>query len=361
MSQDEMPKIDPKRRRARGALSNHASRYEPVREEVTDGWDIEEERRSFVTEVSEESPRSVITRNQSPDISFDRSLNPYRGCEHGCVYCFARPTHAYLGLSPGLDFESKLVARPKAAEVLERELSKKSYRAEVMAIGTNTDPYQPIERRYRIMRATLEVLERFNHPVAIVTKGTLIERDIDILARMAVKGLAQVGISLTTMDAGLSRAMEPRCPLPARRVEMIRKLSAAGVPVRVMLAPVVPGLSDHEVEALLTAGVEAGAKAASWVMLRLPREVAPLFEEWLKEAFPQRAAKVMARVREMHGGEVYAADWGKRMRGEGVYAEMVAQRFEAARKRLGLARDLPALRTDLFAVPLARDGQLALF
>ncbi len=361
MTEDKAQKIDPERRRARAALSNNASRYETVREEISDGWEIEEERQGFVTEVSEERPRSVITRNQSPDIPFDRSLNPYRGCEHGCIYCFARPTHAYLGLSPGLDFESKLVARPKAAEVLERELCKKGYQADVLAMGTNTDPYQPIERRYRIMRSVLEVLERFDHPIAIVTKGTLIERDIDILARMAAKGLVHVGVSLTTMDVELSRAMEPRCPVPARRVEVIRRLSAAGIPVRVMLAPVVPGLSDHEVEALLQAGAEAGAQAASWIMLRLPQEVAPLFEEWLNEAYPGRAAKVMARVREMHGGEVYTAEWGNRMRGEGVYAQMVAQRYEAARKRFGLASKLPKLRADLFEVPLARGGQLALF
>ncbi|MDA5555929.1 PA0069 family radical SAM protein [Shimia sp. MMG029] len=361
MSEDFLPKIDRDRRRARGAVSNHASRFETQREDINDGWDIEEVRDRFLTDVREERPRSVITRNQSPDISFDRSLNPYRGCEHGCIYCFARPTHAYLGLSPGLDFETKLVARPKAADVLEKELSRRGYRADVLAIGTNTDPYQPIERRYRVMRAVLEVLERFNHPVAIVTKGTLIERDIDILARMAAKGLAQVGISLTTMDADLSRAMEPRCPLPGRRVDTIRKLSAAGVPVRVMVSPVVPGLSDHEVEQLLQAGAEAGAQAASWVMLRLPREVAPLFVEWLEEAYPGRAAKVMARVREMHDGAAYSAEWGKRMRGEGVYAQMIAQRFEAARKRFGLGKDLTKLRTDLFEVPLARDGQLALF
>ncbi|GAA6178891.1 PA0069 family radical SAM protein [Shimia sp. NS0008-38b] len=361
MSDFKTQKIDAERRRARGAVSNHASRFEPVREEVQDGWEIPETREPFHTEVSEERPRSVISRNQSPDIPFDRSLNPYRGCEHGCVYCFARPTHAYLGLSPGLDFETKLVARPKAAEVLEAELRRKNYSLDTLAIGTNTDPYQPVEQRYRVMRSVLEVLQRFRHPVAIVTKGTLIERDIDILSDMAQRGLAQVGVSLTTLDAKLSRLMEPRCPAPLRRVEMIRKLSAAGIPVRVMLAPVVPGLSDHEVEALLHAGAEAGAQAATWIMLRLPREVAPLFEEWLQEAYPGRAAKVMARVREMHGGETYEAAWGKRMRGEGLYAEMIGQRFEKARVRVGLSKTLPELRKDLFEVPLARDGQLALF
>ncbi|WP_294224756.1 radical SAM protein, partial [uncultured Shimia sp.] len=243
MSDLNEPKIDAERRRARGAQSNAASRYDAQREEVQDGWDIPEERAAFATEVSEERPRSVITRNTSPDIPFDRSLNPYRGCEHGCTYCFARPTHAYLGLSPGLDFESKLVARPKAAEVLEKELRRKGYQPSLLAIGTNTDPYQPIERRYRVMRSVLEVLQRFKHPVAITTKGTLVERDIDILSEMAAQGLAQVGISLTTMDVALSRAMEPRCPLPQRRMQTIRRLADAGIPVRVMLAPVVPGLT----------------------------------------------------------------------------------------------------------------------
>lgn len=361
MVKNNRHKIDEARRRARGAQSNASGRYEPVREEVQDGWDIEEERAAFVTEVSEERPRSVITRNTSPDIPFDRSLNPYRGCEHGCTYCFARPTHAYLGLSPGLDFESKLVARPKAAEVLEKELRRKSYQPGMLAIGTNTDPYQPIERRYRVMRSVLEVLQRYNHPVAITTKGTLVERDIDILSAMAAKGLAQVGVSLTTMDVSLSRVMEPRCPLPKRRLQIIRRLTEAGIPVRVMLAPVVPGLTDHEVETLLEAAAEAGATGMAWIMLRLPMEVAPLFEEWLQAAYPGRAAKVLARMREMHGGELYHAEFNKRMRGEGIYAEMIAQRVEKARVRYGLEKEMPKLRCDLFEVPFARDGQLALF
>ncbi|WP_299420361.1 PA0069 family radical SAM protein [uncultured Shimia sp.] len=361
MSDLKQPTIDATRRRARGAQSNAASRYDVQREEVHDGWEIPEERAGFATEVSEERPRSVITRNTSPDIPFDRSLNPYRGCEHGCTYCFARPTHAYLGLSPGLDFESKLVARPKAAEVLEKELRRRGYTPSLLAIGTNTDPYQPIERRYRVMRSVLEVLQRFNHPVAITTKGTLVERDIDILSDMAARGLAQVGISLTTMDGALSRAMEPRCPLPNRRLETIRRLTEAGIPVRVMLAPVVPGLTDHEVEALLKSAANAGATGMAWIMLRLPMEVAPLFEEWLQAEYPGRAAKVLARMREMHGGELYHAEFNKRMRGEGIYAEMIAQRVEKARVRYGLDKDMPALRCDLFEVPFERDGQLALF
>ncbi|MFY0661051.1 MAG: PA0069 family radical SAM protein [Shimia sp.] len=361
MSDLKPQKIDVARRRARGAQSNVSSRYDAQREEVHDGWDIPEERAGFATEVSEERPRSAITRNTSPDIPFDRSLNPYRGCEHGCTYCFARPTHAYLGLSPGLDFESKLVARPKAAEVLEKELRRKGYTPSLLAIGTNTDPYQPIERRYRVMRSVLEVLQRFNHPVAITTKGTLVERDIDVLSDMAGQGLVQVGISLTTMDEALSRAMEPRCPLPNRRLETIRRLKEAGIPVRVMLAPVVPGLTDHEVEALLEAAASAGATGMAWIMLRLPMEVAPLFEEWLEAAYPGRAAKVLARMREMHGGELYHAEFNKRMRGEGIYAEMIAQRVDKARVRYGLDKDMPALRCDLFEVPFERDGQLALF
>ncbi len=361
MIETNQHKIDEARRKARGAQSNASGRYEPVREEVQDGWDIDEERAAFVTEVSEERPRSVITRNSSPDIPFDRSLNPFRGCEHGCTYCFARPTHAYLGLSPGLDFESKLVARPKAAEVLEKELRRKSYQPGMLAIGTNTDPYQPIERRYRVMRSVLEVLQRYNHPVAITTKGTLVERDIDILSDMAAKGLAQVGVSLTTMDQELSRAMEPRCPLPKRRLAIIRRLTEAGIPVRAMLAPVVPGLTDHEVETLMEAAADAGASGMAWIMLRLPMEVAPLFEEWLRATYPGRAAKVLARMREMHGGELYHSEFNKRMRGEGIYAEMIAQRVEKARVRFGLDKEMPKLRCDLFEVPFERDGQLSLF
>lgn len=361
MADLEQFRIDAERRRARGAQSNAAGRYDSQREEIQDGWDIPEERAVFATEVSEERPRSILSWNQSPDIPFDRSINPYRGCEHGCVYCFARPSHAYLGLSPGLDFETKLVARPKAADVLEKQLRSRRYDVAPIAIGTSTDPYQPVERQYRVMRSVLEVLQRFRHPVAITTKGTLIERDIDILSAMAAQGLVQVGISLTTMDVALSRAMEPRCPVPKRRLETIRRLAEAGIPVRVMLAPVVPGLTDHEVETLLEAAVVAGASSMAWIMLRLPMEVAPLFEEWLQSAYPGRVAKVLARMREMHGGELYHAEFTKRMRGEGVYAEMIAQRVEKARKRFGLAKEVPALRRDLFAVPFERDGQLALF
>ena len=358
----EMDRIESERRRGRGAVSNADGRFEVLqREAVDDGWDMAEALPPFRTIVTEERPRSLISYNASPDIPFDRSINPYRGCEHGCIYCFARPTHAYLGYSPGLDFETRLIARPDAARVLERELRAKRYAVAPIAVGTNTDPYQPVEGRMRIMRRCLEVLERFNHPVAIVTKGTLIERDIDILGRMAAKGLASVGVSVTTLDARVGRLMEPRVPSPARRLETIRRLSAAGIPVRVMVSPVVPGITDTEVEGILAAAAEAGAGTASWIMLRLPREVSPLFREWLAEHFPDRAGRVMARVREMHGGQDYDSRWHRRMRGEGPYAEMIAHRIALAMKKTGLTREGPRLRCDLFEVPLERDGQLSLF
>ena len=348
--------------RGRAALSNRAGRFERFdRDLVDDGWDIEEDLPPVRTDVSLEVPRRIITRNTSPDVPFDRSINPYRGCEHGCIYCFARPTHAYLGLSPGLDFETRLIARPEAPELLAKELRAKSYVPKVMAIGTNTDPYQPIEKEHRIMRRCLEVLRDFNHPVGIVTKGTLIERDIDILADMAARDLVRVGISVTTLDASVSRAMEPRVPSPKRRLETIRRLADAKIPVRIQCAPVVPGLTDHELEALLEAGAEAGAYAANWVMLRLPLEVAPLFREWVTEAFPNKAAKVMARVQEAHGGKDYDAEWGKRMRGEGTYAALIAHRFQLACKRLGMGENAAPLRTDLFAPPLKTGDQLSLF
>jgi len=355
------PGIDLKRRRARGAVSNAPGRFEKDRVEVWDGWEIEEDRPGFRTRVEEEQPRSFVNYVSSPDLPFDRSINPYRGCEHGCIYCFARPTHAYLGYSAGLDFETRLVARPRAPEVLRRELSAKRYKVAPMAIGTNTDPYQPIERDWRITRSCLEVLLDFNHPVAIVTKGALIERDIDILAPMAKQGLARVGISVTTLDPDLSRRMEPRAPSPARRLAAIRRLVDAGIPVRVMVSPIVPGLTDHELEAILAAGREMGAETASWIMLRLPREVSGLWQEWLAEHEPGRADKVMARVREMHGGRDYDPRWGHRMRGEGRYAEMIGQRFRAAMKRLGLDRKAEPLRCDLFAPPPQPGDQLSLF
>lgn len=351
--------INPARRRGRGATGNVSGRFDLVRTEVSDGWDIPEERPGFRTEVRAEQVRRLITYNRSPDLPFDRSINPYRGCEHGCVYCFARPSHAWLGLSPGLDFETRLVARPNAAEVLAQELRKPRYAVATIAIGTNTDPYQPIERTWEITRACLKVLAEFNHPVAIVTKGALVERDLDILAPMAARGLVRVGISLTTLDAGLSRRMEPRAPGPARRLQTIRRLTGAGVPVRLMTSPIVPGLTDHEIEALLEAGRDAGADAASWIMLRLPREVSAIWQDWLKQHEPGRAARIMARLREMHGGKDYDARWGHRMRGEGAYAEMVAVRFRAAARRFGLDRKTAPLRCDLFAPPAKPGDQLS--
>lgn len=349
------------RARGRGARSNDAGRYERYgREAVNDGWDIAEELPPLRTEVRIERPRSVITRNNSPDVSFDRSINPYRGCEHGCSYCFARPTHAFLGLSPGLDFETRLIARPEAPDILARELARGSYRPDTIAIGTNTDPYQPIELEHRIMRRLLEVLRAHRHPVGVVTKGTLIERDADILGEMGREGLARVGISITTLDAGLARAMEPRAPAPARRLATIERLSRAGCPVRVMVSPVIPALTDHELEAILSAARDHGATAASWIMLRLPLEVAPLFREWLEARVPDRATRVMGRVRDMRGGRDYDPDWGRRMRGEGPFADLVAHRFRLAVRRLGLATELPPLRTDAFRVPPRPGDQLSL-
>jgi DNA repair photolyase len=306
------------------------------------------------TTVRDEVARSAISYNASPDLPFNRSINPDRGCEHGCSYCFARPSHAYLNLSPGLDFETNLIARPNISAVLARELAAKSYRPAVIAIGTNTDPYQPIEAEYRLMPQILQVLAAHRHPVAITTKGSGIVRDIDQLAQMQ----ARVGISMTTLDSKLSRALEPRAPAPAHRLRTIRALSDAGIAVRLMLAPVIPGLTDPEMEDILTAARDAGAQAASYIALRLPREVSPLFQSWLSRHAPDRAAKVMARIREMHGGRDYDPEFGKRMRGTGVWADLMAQRFRKAVDRLGLTVKLPPMDCDGFRVPT---DQLSLF
>jgi len=346
----------------RAADSNPPVRYDTIRSEICDdGWGDNTPQPILRTEVSEEVPRKVISRNTSPDLSFDRSINPYRGCEHGCIYCFARPSHAYLGLSPGLDFETKLIARPDAPAVLEKELARASYVPKTIAIGTNTDPYQPIERDREIMRELMKVLAAHHHPVAIVTKGTLITRDIDILAPMAAKGLLRVGISVTTLDPKTSRLMEPRCPAPQQRLDVIKRLSDAGIPVRAMVSPVVPALTDHELEAILTACAESGAVAASSIVLRLPQEVSGLFQDWVATHYPDRAARIMARGRELHGGEKYDPAFGKRMTGQGKWAELIKQRFQLACRRLGLDRGLPKLRTDLFAVPPKAGDQLSLF
>ncbi|MEM8773774.1 MAG: PA0069 family radical SAM protein [Pseudomonadota bacterium] len=359
---DQEVTVDPYLRMpGRGARSNKVGRFERnEREFVSDGWDFPEEGALLRTEVSVEQPREVITYNRSPDLPFDRSINPYRGCEHGCIYCFARPTHTWLGMSAGLDFETRLIARPEAPAVLQHELRKPGYKVAPIAIGTNTDPYQPIEKLHGVTRAVLEVLSACNHPVAIVTKGSLIERDIDILSSMAERGLARVGISVTTLDAALSRKMEPRAPSPSRRLRTIRDLAQADIPVRIMTSPIVPGLNCHELEALLHAGKDAGAMAASWVMLRLPLEVSPLFREWLQAHYPNRTKRVMSLIREMHGGRDYEADWGKRMRGSGPYAESIAQRFQLTTRRLGLDQKPVRLRCDLFKPPEMMGDQLSM-
>lgn len=356
-------RVDPDLRRpGRAAGSNAPGRFEAHdRMYESDGWDRAEDGQTLRTEVTVERPRQLITFNRSPDLPFDRSINPYRGCEHGCIYCFARPSHAWLGLSAGLDFETRLVARPDAPDVLAQELRKRSYTVAPIAIGTNTDPYQPIEKTHKIMRACLKVLSDFNHPVAIVTKGGLIERDIDILADMARRGLVRVGISVTTLNRDLCRQMEPRAPAPRRRLTTIERLSQAGIPVRIMTSPIIPGLTCQELEPLLQAGKRAGAVAATWVMLRLPLEVSPLFREWLTTHHPDRAARVMGLVRDMHGGKDYASDWHHRMRGSGAYAELIAQRFKVAVRKFGLDQEQAALRTDLFRCPPQVGDQMSLF
>jgi DNA repair photolyase len=350
------------RLRARGADSNRAGRFEATTVEAhDDGWDIPEEERLIATEVRLERARSAISWNRSPDLPFDRSINPYRGCEHGCIYCYARPTHAFLNLSPGLDFETKLVARPGIANVLEDELRRPTYRAAPLAIGTNTDPYQPVEREHGLMREVLAVLAAFRHPVWITTRGTLIERDIDLIAPMAADGLASVSISVTTLDEDLARKMEPRAPSPKRRLQIIRRLTEAGIPVRIQVSPLIPALTDHELEAVMAAGRDAGASAANSIPLRLPLEVAELFRAWLQATVPDRADRVMGRVRELHGGRDYDPEFGTRMRGQGLWADLIQRRADVARKRLGLDAGLPALRADLFRVPLQLGDQLSLF
>lgn len=354
-------RVRPERNRGRSAGINPSGRFEPYSRDVfDDGWNSLEELPPFKTEVQVEKPRTIITRNDSPDISFDRSINPYRGCEHGCVYCFARPTHAYMGLSPGLDFESKLFAKPDAARLLERELAKDGYQPRTIAIGTNTDPYQPIEKQYRIMREVLEVLEARKHPVGIVTKSALVTRDIDILARMAEQGLAKVALSVTTLDRMLARTMEPRAATPTKRLEAIKQLSEAGIPTSVMVAPIVPGLNDQEIERILDAGRAAGARAAGYVILRLPLEVSPIFKDWLLRHYPDKYRHVLSLIRSMRDGKDYDSEWGKRMKGRGPYAWQIGRRFEIAARRLGLNSERSPLRTDLFIRPKKEGEQLVL-
>jgi DNA repair photolyase len=356
---------DPRLLRGRGAVSNASGRYERyARVLLDDGWTEpqgEDAPPPLKTEISIDSTRTIITRNQSPDISFDRSINPYRGCEHGCIYCFARPTHAYLGMSPGADFESRLFVKPNAAELLARELSAPGYAPKTIAIGTNTDPYQPVEKKLKIMRSILEVLRDFRHPVGICTKSPLVLRDIDILGPMAEMGLARVALSVTTLDRKLARAMEPRAGTPSRRLEALRTLSDTGIPTAVMFAPVIPALNDGEMESVLTAARQAGVRSAGYVLLRLPLEIKDLFREWLEANRPDAARHVMSLIRQMRGGKDYDAQWHLRQRGTGPYAQMIARRFHMAAKRLGLNVDSAPLRTDLFRRPVRTGDQLALF
>jgi DNA repair photolyase len=354
--------IAAERRHGRGAQTNRSGRYEPIAYEPSDdGWESLAEPEALKTEVQEVPARRIIARNESPDIGFDRSINPYRGCEHGCIYCFARPTHAFLGLSPGLDFETKLFAKTNAAQALERELAEPGYQVSTIAIGTNTDPYQPIERRYRIMRRILEVLSATNHPVGIVTKSALVLRDLDILTSMAKRGLVKVALSVTTLDRRLARAMEPRTSTPDKRIETLQRLVDAGVPASVMVAPVIPGLTDMEMERILERASSVGVKNAGYVLLRLPLEIGDLFTEWLTANCPDRAQRVLSLMRSTRGGKLYDAKWGERMTGDGPYAWMIGRRFEMAAERLGMNECSVELRTDLFTPPYRPGQQLKLF
>ena len=347
--------------RGRGAKVNMAGRFEAYsRALFDDGWQGLEELPPFRTEVFAETPRTIITKNDSPDIGFDRSINPYRGCEHGCAYCYARPAHAYMGLSPGLDFESKLFAKANAPELLRAELSAKAYEPRTIALGANTDAYQPIERARKITRRILEVLAEFNHPVGIVTKSALVTRDIDILAPMAKKGLVKVALSVTSLDPKLSRRMEPRAAHPEKRLDAIRQLAEAGIPTVVMTAPIIPAVNDHEIEAILKAAHAAGAREAGYVMLRLPHEVKDVFRDWLQAAMPDRAQRVMSLVRSSSGGKDYDAAFGRRQTGTGPYAWAIGRRFELACQRLGLNATKLKLSTQHFRKPPKSGEQLTL-
>ncbi|MDP3174464.1 MAG: PA0069 family radical SAM protein [Phenylobacterium sp.] len=347
----------------RGARSNASSRYESrQREDFDDGWEIDDaEPAKLKTVIAPMKSKTVIARNDSPDVGFSRSINPYRGCEHGCIYCYARPAHAYLGLSPGLDFESRLFFKPEAGKLLARELSQPRYAPQVIHIGGDTDPYQPQERRLGVTREVIETLSRFQHPFTIISKSALILRDLDIMAPMAARNLMRATISVTSLDRKLARSMEPRAATPERRIEAVCQLSAAGVPVIVMVAPIIPGLNDHEVEAVLERVADAGAVGAGYVALRLPLEIKDLFREWLETDHPGRAARVMSLVRQMRGGRDYDAQFGKRMRGEGPIADLLAQRFKAAKRRYGLDRELPPLDVTAFRVPPEAGAQGDLF
>ena len=351
-------------RKGRGAASNETGRFEAEkRVPFDDGWgSADEQPAPLATTLTVDTTRTIIARNDSPDIGFDRSINPYRGCEHGCVYCYARPSHAYLGLSPGLDFESRLFYKPQAATLLAAELRRKGYSCGPIALGSNTDPYQPAERRLGITRAILEVLRDFRHPVTIVSKAALIQRDLDILGEMAKERLAIVTISVTTLDRRLARRMEPRAPTPERRLETIAALAAAGVPAGVLSAPMIPALNDSEMEVILERARAAGASSAGYTMLRLPLELKALFREWLEERFPDKAAHVLSLVAQTHGGRLYDSAWSKRMTGTGPYADMLRLRFDRACRRLGFTqRTTQLLDTTRFRAPPQKGDQLALF
>ncbi|MBL4785344.1 MAG: PA0069 family radical SAM protein [Cohaesibacteraceae bacterium] len=354
--------IDPDRRRGRGVLSNSSGRFESESRYIfDDGWNSIDDLPNLKTEVQTEHAKKIITRNNSPDISFDRSINPYRGCEHGCVYCYARPTHTYMGMSAGLDFETRLFAKPNAAELLRQEISNSSYVVKPIAIGTNTDAYQPIEKRMRIMRQILEVLSEAGHPVGIVTKSTLVLRDLDILKSLAERNLVKVFISVTTLDRKLARSMEPRAATPAKRLEALRILSDAGVPTGSLIAPIIPALNDAEIEDILEALYENGVREAGYVLLRLPLEVRDLFREWLRNNYPNKYLHVMSVLKSMRGGKDYDADWSQRMRGKGPYADLIHNRFRLAMGRLGFNKRRLRLDTEIFRAPMTPTGQLDFF
>lgn len=348
--------------KGRGAASNTGGRFESwQREAFDDGWDCPGDEARPKTMVQADATRSILVYNESPDLPFDRSINPYRGCEHGCVYCFARPTHAYLGLSPGLDFETRLFSKPNAAALLDDALRKTSYRCQPLALGVNTDAYQPIERKLEITRSLLEVLQRFRHPVSIITKSALVERDIDILREMAVDGLVSVNVSVTTLETELARRLEPRAAAPHRRLQTIRMLAEAGIPVSTLVAPVIPVLTDPELDSILTAAKDAGAQSAGYILLRLPLEVSELFQQWLSAHYPLKAAHVMTRVRDTRGGRDYDSRFGERMRGTGAFADIIAQRFALACKKLELKPREHSLNCTAFRVPERSGDQLGLF
>ena len=356
--------LQPLPRKGRGAASNRAGRYEAhLSERVDDGWrGAVEEPEPLVTSVTWDASRSVIARNQSPDVPFERSINPYRGCEHGCIYCFARPSHAWLGLSPGLDFESRIFAKSAAAALLEEAFSKPGYKADTIVLGANTDPYQPVERKLGITRDILDVMLRWRHPVNIVTKSHLVCRDLDLLGALAKDRLVSVNFSVTSLDSRLSRLMEPRAPTPARRLEAMARLAEAGIPVGCLAAPMIPAINDSELEAILEASEGAGARSAGYLLLRLPLEIKELFIEWLDNHFPERKNKVLSQIRDMRGGRLYDSTFGRRMTGEGVYADLLKKRFESACRRLNLgARQWHQANRDAFRKPLGSADQPSLF